>query len=257
MVIIIFMVIYIAERLFFMVQKGIYNMPRGSAFRNSFQHIIYEGCECVRFQTVGKHVVDVIVDKEAWDKYLSQHTWTVSMNKYGRASVKTSIANYTVFIWNFIIEHEYDEIDYWGQTIDHVNNNPLDNRLSNLRIYNAMLNGSNVSSKFDCDDRRFIHEVKRADGTLSSYKIHYNLGGEAFYIGSFSIEIYGSKEAALSAAKEHRDKYVILERKKKIEEIEHKARSIEFERGLKRKLEAGETDEIVQTLQKYDILISF
>lgn len=232
-------------------------MPRGSAFKNSFQYIIYEDQECVQFQTAGKYIVDVIVDRDAWDKYLSGYTWTVSMNKYGRASVKTSVANYTVFIWNLIIEHEYDEVDYWGQTIDHINNNPLDNRRSNLRIYNAMLNGSNVSSKFDGDDRRFIHEVKRADGSLSCYKIHYNLGGEAFYIGSFSVETYGSTDAALTAAKDFRDKYVIPEREIKIKEIEHKARSIEFERGLRKKLEAEEEAEIIQILQKYGISVSF
>lgn len=231
-------------------------MPRGPADTNTFQYIVYEGQECVQFQTTGKYNVDVIVDRDAWDKYLSKHTWTVSMNKSGRASVKTSIENDTVFIWSFVIEHEYDEVDYWGLTIDHINNNPLDNRRSNLRIYNAMLNGSNVSSKFDSDDRRFIHEVKKADGSLSCYKIHYNLGGKAFYIGSFSVQKYGSPEAALAAAKAYRDEYIIPDRERIIKEIEHKTRSIEFERGLRKKLKAGETDEIIYTLQKYGISVS-
>ena len=226
-------------------------MPRGPADTNTFQYIEYEGQECVKFQTTGKYNVDVIVDKDSWDKYLSNHTWTVSMSKSGRASVKTSIENDTVFIWSFIIEHEYDEVEYWGQTIDHVNNNPLDNRRSNLRIYNAMLNGSNVSSKFDHDDSRFIHEVKRANGTLSCYKIHYNLGGKAFYVRSFSVQEYGSPDAALAAAKAYRDQYIIPDRERMIKEIEHKARSIEFERGLRRKIRAGETAVIIQTLQKY------
>lgn len=228
-------------------------MPRGPADTNTYQYIFYEGQECVQFQTTGKYKFDVIVDRDAWDNYLSNHTWTVSMNKSGRASVKTSISNDTVFIWSFIIEHEYDEVEYWGKTIDHINNNPLDNRLSNLRIYNAMLNGSNISSKFDDHDRRFIHEVKNKNGALSSYKVHYNIGGKPFYKGSFSVEKYGSQEAALYAAKVYRDEYVIQERERIIQEIERKSRNIEFERGLRDKLSAGEEDEIIQILERYGI----
>ena len=68
-------------------------MPRGPADTNTFQYIDYEGQKCVQFQTTGKYNVNVIVDRAAWDKYLSKHTWTVSMNKSGRASVKTRPAN--------------------------------------------------------------------------------------------------------------------------------------------------------------------
>ena len=48
----------------------------------------------------------------------------------------------------------------------------------------------------------------------------------------------------------------IPDREIKIKEIEHKARSIEFERGLRRKLKAGESDEIIHILQKYVISAS-
>lgn len=227
-------------------------MPRGPVEKNPFEYVLYEDEKCVRFTTAGKHKFSVIADKTAWDGYLCNHTWSVSIDKKsGRASVKTSIENQTVFLWRFIIEHEKEEIDYWGTTIDHINNNPLDNRLSNLRIYNAMLNGTNVSSKFDDEDRRFIHEVKGGSG---GYKIHYSLGGKPYYVDFFSIAKYGSREAALAAAKEYRDKYVIADREQKIEEIKHKLRSIEFERGLRDKIEAREIDEILDVLQKYDVL---
>ena len=227
-------------------------MPRGVVEKNPFEYVTYDEEKCVRFITTGKHKFSVIVDKTIWDKYLCKHSWSVSIDKKsGRASVKTSIENQTVFLWRFIIEHEKEEIDYWGTTIDHINNNPLDNRLSNLRIYNAMLNGTNVSSKFDDEDRRFIHEVKGGSG---GYKIHYSLGGKPYYVDFFSIAKYGSREAALAAAKEYRDKYVIADREQKIEEIKHKLRSIEFERGLRDKIEAGEINEILDVLQKYDVL---
>jgi len=227
-------------------------MPRGAAENNSFEYIEYENEKCVRFTTTGKHKFSVIVNKDAWDNYLCNHTWSVSVDtKSGRASVKTSINNQTVFLWRYIIEHEKDELDYWGTTIDHINNNPLDNRLSNLRIYNAMLNGTNVSSKFDDEDRRFIHEVKSGSG---GYKIHYSLGGQPYYIDFFSVAKYGSKEAALAAAKEYRDKYVIADREQKIEEIKRKLRNIEFERGLRDKINAGEISEVIDILKKYSVI---
>ena len=228
-------------------------MPRGPADTNTFQYIVYEGQECVQFQTTGKYRVDVLVDRDAWDNYLSQHTWTVTMNKSGRASVKTSIDNYTCFIWRLIIEHTYGELDYWGRTIDHINNNPLDNRISNLRLCNAMLNGANISSKFDDEDRRYIHENKNKTGGLAGYKIHFNVGGKAYYVASFSVSEYGSPAAALNAAKEYRDKHILQERERIIQEIERKSRNIEFERGLRDKLAVGETDEIVQILERYGI----
>lgn len=226
-------------------------MPRRSVLTNPFEYIKYEGQSCVRFITAGQHKFPVIVDQSSWDSYLCNHTWSVSLDKKsGRVSVKTSIDNQTTFLWRFIIEHEKDELDYWGTTIDHINNDPLDNRLSNLRIYNAMLNGTNVSSKFDDDDRRFIHEITSGAG---GFKIHYSLGGKPYYLGFFSIAEYGSRDAALGAAKAYRDKYVIPDRERKIEEIKYKLRSIEFERGLRDKIAAGEINEIIDVLKKYNV----
>ena len=227
-------------------------MARKSKEKNPFEYVLYEGEECVRFTTTGRNKFSVVVNKSAWDTYLCKHTWSASLEKSsGRASVKTSIKNQTVFLWRYIIEHEKEELDYWGTTIDHINNDPLDNRVSNLRIYTAMLNGTNVSSKFDDEDRRFIHEVKGGSG---GYKVHYSLGGNPYYLGFFSVAKYGSRDAALRAAKEFRDKYVISDREQKIEEIKYKSRSIEFERGLRDKLDAGEKEEVIATLQKYGVI---
>ena len=222
-------------------------MPRISKEKNIFQYVIYEGEECVKFQTVGKYNYEVIVDKDSWEKYLSKYTWTISMQN-GRPSAKTSIYKQTTFIWKLIIEQEKDELDSWGTTIDHINHNPLDNRKSNLQIFNsAILNSTNVSSKFEGDDRQYIHKIS------SGYKIHYNLAGQTFYLGTFSIKKYGSEEAALSAAKAFRDKYVIEDRKRIVKEMIKKTRDVEFERGLRDKLNAGEKNEVFEILSKYGI----
>ena len=125
----------------------------------------------------------------------------------------------------------------------------MDNRRSNLQIFNsAILNSTNISSEFEDEDRQFIHKVN------SGYKIHYNLAGQTFYWGSFSIKKYGSDKKALEAAKAYRDLYVIPDRKRVIEEMICKTRNVEFERGLRDKIAAGEHDEIIATLKKYGIL---
>ncbi len=223
-------------------------MPRKSKEKNLFEYITYEGQECVRFQTVGKYKENVIVDRKSWDEYLSKHTWTVTMQGK-RPSTKTSINKQTTFLWRLIIEKEYGELDAWGTTIDHINHDPLDNRKTNLRIYNsAILNSTNISSKFEGEDRQYIHKVN------SGYKIHYNLAGKTFYWGSFSASEYGGDEKALKAARDYRDEIVIPHREKVIDEMKRKTRNVEFERGLRDKIAEGEQEEIIEILKRYKII---
>lgn len=74
-------------------------MPRGPVEKNPFEYVTHKNEECVRFTTTGKHKFSVIVDQSAWDGYLCDHVWSVSVDKKsGRASVKTSIENQTVFL---------------------------------------------------------------------------------------------------------------------------------------------------------------
>ena len=69
-------------------------MPRGPVEKNPFEYVTHKNEECVRFTTTGKHKFSVIVDQSAWDGYLCDHVWSVSVDKKsGRASVKTSIEN--------------------------------------------------------------------------------------------------------------------------------------------------------------------
>ena len=219
-------------------------MEKRQNIRNPFEYLVYQGEDCVKFQTVGKRKCEVIVDRKTWDQYLSGYSWT-AIQQGSRITIKTSINKQSNRIWRVIVENEYDEIDYWGSTIDHINNDPLDNRLSNLRIFNAaILNTSNVASKYAEDDMQYIHKV------LGGYKIHYNVAGKTFY-HFFGSTKYGSESSALSAAKSYRDKYVRNERESAISEMIRKTRNIEFERGLRDKIAAGEIDEIVNILRKW------
>jgi hypothetical protein len=156
-------------------------MSRRKDGNNFYEEKIIDGKECVVFQTVGKEVHSVIVDKKCWYEYLKCYSWTAIKNG-SRINVKTSIDKQSNSLWRVIVEHEYDELDWWGATVDHINNNPLDNRICNLRLYNAaILNSSNVSSKYEKDGMQYIHRNGDKNNP-SGFKIHYNLAGRTFYI---------------------------------------------------------------------------
>lgn len=228
-------------------------MARYRKAENTYKEVTVNGEDCVVFETVGKVIVDVIVDRRTWFAYLKDYSWTAIRNGK-RIEVKTSIDKQSNRIWRVIVEHEYDELDYWGATIDHINNNPLDNRISNLRIFNtSILNSTNISSKYEQADMQYIHRQGPKDKP-NGYKVHYNLGGRTFY-KNFSVKEYLGVTGAIEAAKKYRDEIVISQRQKVIEEMLRKTRNVEFERGLRDKLNAGEKDEIIELLRKHGIIV--
>ena len=227
------------------------NMGKCKVGNNPYKDVIIDESECVIFQTVGKEVHDVIVDKRTWYGYLKQYSWTAIRNG-SRINVKTSIDKQSNHLWRVIVEHEYEELDWWGATVDHINNNPLDNRICNLRLYNAaILNSTNVSSKYGQRGMQYIHKNGNKNNP-SGFKIHYNLAGKTFY-RNFGVSEYGSIEKALEAAQKYRDETVTIERENVINEMLKKTRSIEFRRGLKGMLRAGERDEVLAILKDYGL----
>ena len=218
---------------------------------NKYYETRVEGEDCVVFTTIGKNTYEVIVDKLLWYKYLRNYSWTAIVSN-GRVNVKTSIGKQSNTIWRVIIEKEKSELDTWGTTIDHINNNPLDNRLSNLRIFNSsILNATNISSKYDEHDMRYIY-AQKYNGKINGYKVHYNVSGQTYY-KNFGIIEYGSREKALEAARKYRDESSVENKENIIKAMIKKTRDIEFERGLRDKLEAGELDEILLILNKYKV----
>jgi len=205
---------------------------------NEYKEVIIEGATCVEFISGGKFQKNVWVDKKAWDEYLHEYHWTAIKNgKY--FTIKSSKNKHSVRLHRVIIEHEYSELDYWGNTIDHRNNNSLDNRLKNLRIYNSKLNATNIKSKFESDNDHLIHK-QRGGG----YKIHTNVFDETIYYN------FKTKEEA----REYRDREVIPYIKARVSEMIKKTRDIEFERGLRDKLNNNEKEQALDILRKYGIL---
>jgi regulator of RNase E activity RraB len=99
---------------------------------------------------------------------------------------------------------------------------------------------------------QYIHKQGRP--TVNGYKVHYNIGGETFY-RHFGTQEYGNLQLALLEAQKFRDT-VYQEREIKIENLIKKCRDIEFERGLKNKIMAGEMEEIKELLKKYDLQLT-
>ena len=218
---------------------------------NKFREVMYDGEECIVFQTIGVNVYDVIVDKKMWYDLLKNYSWT-ALKSGNRVTVKTSINNTSITIWKVIIQNTKSELDIWGTTIDHINNNPLDNRLSNLRIYNsAILNSANVASKYKNDDMQYI-QPQKSSGRINGYKVHYNVGGKVYY-KHFGIREYKTETAALEAAKKYRDEECVKSKEAIIQSMIKKTRDIEFERGLRDKINAGEITEVIDILKKYGI----
>ena len=150
--------------------------------------------------------------------------------------MKTSINKLSKGLHRVIVEHEKLEIDYWGNTIDHKNNNSLDNRSSNLRIYNSKLNTTNIKRKFD--------GIHRQHG--GGYKVHINIFDEVVY------KNFETKKEAQGWFAHEATPYI----EAKIIEMIKKTRDIEFERGLRDKLNNNEKEEVLKNTYKiWDCLV--
>lgn len=214
--------------------------------RNTSLLTTIDGEELVTFITGGKTNIEVLVNVDTWNNYLHKFHWT-AIKKGNYFVVKTSINKHSVRIHRMIVEKEYSELDYWGNTIDHINNNPLDNRKNNLRIYNTKLNTTNIKSKYLGEGMNLIYpqmSIRKGKKHIHGYKVHTNIFDETIYRNFTTID----------EAKEYRDTFVIPFIEQRVEELKKKVRDIEFERGLRDKLQNKEQEEIILILKKYGIL---
>lgn len=177
----------------------------------------------------------VLADKETWFSYLHKYSWTAS-NIYNKSYIKTSVKNSSKQIQRLIAEYEFDEIDYFGRTVDHINGDSTDNRLLNLRCVSQLTNSKNGSSKAGVD--KYIYKNGK------NYKVHMMIQYKSYHKSFITLE----------EAVEYRDNVLMPLKEEANIALLKKERDIEFERGLRDKISYGENDEIINVLQKYGVL---
>ena len=204
---------------------------------NKYKSIEIDGKEYIEFVTNGKYSEKVIVDKDMWFEHLNKYSWTITgkINLNSAKSVKTSIKGVSISLSIFIIRCIYKELFTYNREIDHINTNPLDNRLENLRIVNRRINMANQNNNI------LQHCGKSGK---KCWQVHVNLDGIK-YAKYFKTYIEAEK---------YFEDFVIPSKLETIKKLEKKDRDIEFERGLISKIDNGELRDILEILSKYKII---
>lgn len=91
-------------------------------------------------------VGECIVDDEYWHE-LSLSSWSLSEDGYAKGT--SNGVNMSMHL--FLMRKQHANLDY----VDHINNNRLDNRLSNLRSVSAVINAHNKKKKEGCVSKYF------------------------------------------------------------------------------------------------------
>ena len=93
----------------------------------------------INFKETGR----ALIDKEDYDR-CSSYVWTLTTskkNKKGYVSSKERITRKMIRLHRFILAYD------GPLEIDHINQNPLDNRKQNLRIVDRLINSANMPGK--------------------------------------------------------------------------------------------------------------
>ena len=115
-----------------------------------------------------------IVSEEDYD-YLNQFKWYNDVSNYVSSKIKINNINTTIsmhrYIFINILKQNITSKDY----IDHINNNPLDNRRENLRLSNAHLNMQNKKKSITAGSKYFGVSYNKSKNT---YAIEVKINGE-------------------------------------------------------------------------------
>lgn len=128
------------------------------------------------------------VDDEDFE-YLSQWSWYVvkkSRNFYAVRGVLSKGKRKTIFMHREIMECDPNEI------IDHINQNGLDNRKSNLRKCNKSQNSMNTKKR-ETSKYKGVYKDK-GPGRIKRYKAHIHVNKKRICLGIFLT----AEEAAIA-----------------------------------------------------------
>lgn len=133
--------------------------------------ILIKGCN--------EQYVECIVDDEFWHE-LTLYNWWLN-GRYAWTTFNSTPTSMQSLLMNKTFTK--------GCIIDHINNNPLDNRLSNLRYVEPSVNCHNKQKKSGCTSR-YIGVCKKGNKWVANIS-HNNLPR---YLGSFPTELDAAKE---------------------------------------------------------------
>lgn len=131
-------------------------------------------CIIEHFNKKGKKIAESIVDEDKYNE-LIQYKWSLS-NNYPRTKINGKMVTLSRYIMN------YDRDDY----IDHINNNPLDNRVQNLRVVSPQQNALNkLSARNSSSEYTGVSWYKK----YNKWKASIRINGKNTHLGYFENEV--------------------------------------------------------------------
>ena len=139
-------------------------------------------------QTNNDTFLECIVDDEFWHELTLFNWWMNGDYAYSTINKKMTSMH------SFLLSKKHTMID----VIDHINNNCLDNRMSNLRTATFALNAHNKKKKEGCSSQ-YIGVHKKG----KRWQVMISNGNNRTYVGSFDTEL----EAAMEYNKKAKELY--------------------------------------------------
>lgn len=138
---------------------------------------------------------DCLVDLSDYE-HVKDLVWRTDASRYARASVNGK----TIYMHRLIMEKH--GVDLLGKEVDHINRNRLDNRLSNLRPCDKVLNVRNVTKRAGSSSKyKGVCYSKKKSKWIAAVNVH----GKCTFRKAFNDEIEAAKAYNEAALKYHKE----------------------------------------------------